>query len=76
MFSNPWFIFGVVITAIVLFAGSLKFAYDKGVEIERGICNAAKSETINENITILEKQNAIIRPDDAAYINSLRDRTY
>lgn len=76
MFYNPRFYGIALFILLTSFTTGAFIGYDKGVEIERGVCNSSKNKTIQENIEINEKQNAIIRLDDTDYIDSLRNGTF
>ena len=73
---NPWVLLGATLT--ILFAFGL--GYYKGSQhattAETAKSNQEKVDTINENIEIRKKQDQVLRPDYAAYVDSLRERTF
>lgn len=67
---NALLIGGFVFIALLM--GAVMYGDSKGSKRERNICEWSKQEVINENIQIRNEQDGVIRPDDAALINSLR----
>lgn len=69
--KNPYVILIAAVAVIGAFSGYTAWVYNKGVQSERMACNNEKEETINENIEIRKEQDAVVRPDDAAYVDIL-----
>lgn len=76
MFKNPYVLLFVFLAVLGAFGGISAWMYSKGLDEGIAECNSEKQEAINENISIKEKQDAIIRADDAAYIDSLQRGTF
>jgi len=73
---NPWLILGIGMAFIgwSVFIGGA--AYSAGADKELLKCNQQKQEAIDANIEIRKEQDAVIRPSNAAYIDSLRRGTF
>lgn len=61
---------------IALVIGVFFYAYKLGRDKERALCELQKTIAIDENIEIRKKQDKILRPNDAAYIDSLQSGTF
>ena len=76
LLKQPIFI-GIIVLAILSAIGGVYFkGYANGSEKQKNLCNVAKTEAINENLQIKEKQERVIRPSDATLIDSLRRETF
>jgi len=76
LLKNPYVILALVLSALGAFGGYSYFMYNKGVKSERAACNADKKDTIDESIQTRFKQDEVITPDTATYVNSLRRNTF
>lgn len=74
--KNPIIALICVLSLVGAFGSYTAWIYHQGVQAERGACNSEKKGALDANIKIKEKQDGVLRADDAAYIDSLRNGTF
>ena len=70
----------IVVIAVLSLLGSVRYyghvSYTNGYDTATSACETQKRNAFNESIKVRTEQDAVIRANDATYINSLRSGNF